>query len=512
MLRKIILAIISSLLVILAFPKFNLDFLVWVSFVPLFFALENTNIKQRFLIGYVFGVFMFFGLLYWLFNVSMLGAIVLIFFLAIYPAIGCLYKIRDSAIIVFIIPSMWVISEFLRAHIFSGFPWTLLGHCLYKNIVVIQIADITGVYGLSFIVIMINIVFFSILRSFRNKRYHVFVCVLFCMITLFYGFSFMQVKLEKEPVDIALIQGNIAQEKKWDAQNYEVEILEQYMSLSELAVKKGSDLIIWPETSVPGLYSEDASIKYIIDQFIKRMKKDFLIGSVRYNEGNYYNSAYFVSSNAQIEQIYDKMHLVPFGEYIPFENKLPWIRSAIDKPVGDMLPGKEYKIFYFTGRAERKTSEGLIREIRFLKFGVLICFEDIFPDISRGAVKLGAEFLVNMTNDAWFGDTNAAYEHVQSSVFRAVENRVSVVRSANTGISCFIDPRGKITDILKVKGKETFVEGICQGEIYKPIRQSFYTKFGDVFVWFCLIMCVGLIILDKKQIQVDSGILKKYNF
>lgn len=484
---------------ILAFPKFNLEFLVWVSFVPLFFALENTSIKQRFFVGYVFGLVMFAGLLYWLVHVSVLGAVVLICFLAIFPAIGLLYKISDTSIIVFVFPSVWVISEFLRSHIFTGFPWALLGHCLYKNIAVIQIADITGAYGLSFIIVMINLVFYSILRYFQNKRHHVFVCVLFCMITLFYGFSFMQVKLEKEPMDIALIQGNIAQEKKWDPQKYEVEILEQYMRLSEIAAKNGADLIIWPETSFPGLYNDDTSITYRIDEFIKRMGKDFLIGSVSYSEGNYYNSAYFISSEAQIQEIYSKMHLVPFGEYIPFEDKLPWIRSSIDKPVGDMLPGQEYKIFSFVAKNDIETSEGLIRERRFLKFGVLICFEDIFPDISRLAVNKGADFLVNITNDAWFSDTNAAYEHVQSSVFRAVENRVSVVRSANTGISCFIDPRGEITDILKVKGKETFVDGISKARIYKPMRKSFYTKFGDVFVWLCVFMSLGLIILDKRQ-------------
>ena len=203
-----------------------------------------------------------------------------------------------------------------------------------------------------------------------------------------------------------------------------------------------------------------------------------------------------------------KFILVPFGEYVPFERYFPSFREHIDKPIGSFAKGKEYDIFNMKNPAEKKflTNE-IINETNFFKFGVLICFEDIFSDISRKFVNEGAQFLITITNDAWFGKTSAAYQHMISSVFRAVENKVSVIRCANTGVSCSINAFGEITEILGKEDQTLFIRESNVLSIVVPSykRKTIYTKYGDCFVLFCLIFFIVFLIVDKKtQARLDD--------
>jgi len=192
------------------------------------------------------------------------------------------------------------------------------------------------------------------------------------------------------------------------------------------------------------------------------------------------------------------MHLVPFGEYIPFEKSLSFLREYIDKPIGNFERGEEYFLFPIRSTTSDVSGSGVrTRQTRFYEFGVLICFEDIFPYITREFVKNGADFIINITNDAWFGKTAASRQHLQASVFRAIENRCPIIRAANTGISCFISAKGKVYSVVRKGDKETFISGSKTDgiEIY-PVR-SYYTVYGDIFVFFCIFMMFVIFLMDK---------------
>ncbi len=296
------------------------------------------------------------------------------------------------------------------------------------------------------------------------------------------------------PVKISVIQGNIARNLEWLAVSQE-DIVHRYRLLSLLALKEKPDLIVWPEAALPGILEEAGNLE-IVKELSRQSGVPFLFGSVT-NQGDfYYNSALLFSGKGEEVGRYDKLHLVPFGEYIPLRNLLPFLQAIV--PIGDESPGSEYTVFNIN------SAENIKRGFH-PKFSVLICFEDVFPELSRQFRKKGAQFLINITNDSWFKDTFAPYQHFQASVFRAVENRVYVLRSANTGISGFIGPEGKIISLLKDdSGKETFVDGYKTEKIYVGQEsQSFYTRFGDLAIMslcalITLITLVTLLTLKRR--------------
>jgi apolipoprotein N-acyltransferase len=236
-------------------------------------------------------------------------------------------------------------------------------------------------------------------------------------------------------------------------------------------------LIIWPEAASPGLFGQDDDIFERFYALTKKIKIPILLGAVTRSKDIFFNSALLIGSDGRIAGRYDKLHLVPFGEYIPLKKFLPFLETVV--PIGDINAGKEYTIFQI------RNPKSQIRN----KFAVLICFEDLFPELSREFVKRGAGFLVNITNDAWYKSSTAPYQHLQASVLRAVENRVTLARAANTGISGFISPHGKIISLVRDKYRRNiFIDGF-DTEYVSPGKGelSFYTRFGDIFIACCLI-------------------------
>jgi apolipoprotein N-acyltransferase len=272
--------------------------------------------------------------------------------------------------------------------------------------------------------------------------------------------------IQNPPLKIGLVQGNIDQSVKWD-ESFQKETLQIYERLSFKVAEQKPDLIIWPETATPFFFQDATEYRSLILDIPKKTHAFLLFGTPSYKtlkgKVNHYNSAYLASPSGELVGKYDKIHLVPFGEYIPMQDLLFFIGS-LGEGIGDFKSGKE--IFNFA--------------LPHGKFGVLICFEIIFPDLSRRFVKKGANFLVTLTNDAWFGRTSAPYQHFSMAAFRAVENRVFVARAANTGITGFIDPRGKI-----LKEGEIFTEEAMSETVRLSSRKTFYTLFGDVFAWVC---------------------------
>ena len=254
-------------------------------------------------------------------------------------------------------------------------------------------------------------------------------------------------------------------------------ILDKFTRLTKQAAKAKPDLIVWPEASSPEVLGEQGAIFKEIFALAKDIRTPVLIGAVVKEGQGYFNSALLIDARGKISGRYDKLHLVPFGEYIPLKRFLPFLEAVV--PIGDIAAGREYTIFTLPATYYPLPA----------KFSVLICFEDLFPELSRQFVKTGVQFLVNITNDAWYKKTAAASQHLQASVFRAVENRVFLVRSANTGVSGFISPAGKIiSKVADLSGVDIFIDGVdTQGLVLKKRPHTIYTRYGDFLVIVCVL-------------------------
>jgi apolipoprotein N-acyltransferase len=515
-----ILILISSILLSLSFSSFNLSYLAWIGLAPLFFALKDKSPKQSFILSYICGSLFFLFSMYWLIHVTVFGWLVLSSYQALYFGIfGLAFVIaseqqrarqsKEKTIyyipytIYFFIPSVWCLLEYTRANLFGGIGWNILAYSQYEQLPVIQMADITGSYGVSFLIVIVNLAVFSVIYAIRHKTrlakpiFGLTFVLLIVAAVLLHG-NHRIGKLYSEQADkeikIALIQGNIAQAHKWDSAQKD-HILDKYKSLTRRAAREKPDIIIWPETSIPGYLNKDARLMPFMERVSKEAGIPILAGAPMagiddHNRDVELNSAVLFSKKGYIIQRYNKLHLVMFGEFIPFERYFPAIRHFF--PItGNFIPGDEYTLF----------------TIRGLDFSSLICFEDIFPGIVRDFTKKGADFLVNITNDAWFGKSAAPYQHAANSVFRAVENRRPLVRSANTGLTCFIDRVGKLSSLRgsppvaddrgNHKAKSLFVEGYLTDtiSIYSNQKLSFYTKYGDIFILFCLLI-TGCFMID----------------
>jgi apolipoprotein N-acyltransferase len=492
--KDLFLCFLSALLLILSFPGFNVGILAWFAFIPLLFALESRSKKKAFLLSYFTGLVFWAGTVYWLVHVTLLGTIILVMYLALFFGVfGLIFSTinyEHRTMNCFLIPSIWVLLEYIRSHLLTGFPWALLGYSQHLNLPVIQIADITGVWGVSFLVMMVNGFIYSLIAyrpSLINaKKKYLLLPILCLTLILGYGYYKLHRTMNYELrtfLRICVVQGNIPQELKWRPQARDF-ILEKYTRLTEEAVKAEPDLIIWPEAANPDVAGEDGDAILEIASLAKKIKTPLLLGCVIERGEQYFNSALLIDAAGKRTLRYDKLHLVPFGEYIPLRKTLPFLETIA--PIGDITPGEAYTIFEIPNKSQIPNPK------KISKFSVLICFEDLFPELSREFVRRGADFLVNITNDAWYKKTAAADQHFQASVFRAVENRVFLVRSANTGVSGFISPQGRVISVVRdTTGQDIFVEGFDTQEIAgKDSLFTFYTLLGDLFIWILLIFVV----------------------
>lgn len=486
--RLILLPLLSAFLLTLAFPIFNFALLAWIALIPLLIAVRGERPWQAFLTGYMTGLLFFGATVYWVSYVAIIGAVALVLYLALY--FGLFAVGVDLLLMQFpkpriryavFVSSLWVGLEYLRSHLFSGFGWALLGYTQWENLPFIQFADITGVYGVSFLVVFTNVVIASKIKKkikgFRPDPKYLSLLIIMLIVTSMYGFFRMDQKYKGRTIKISVVQANISQTQKWD-EKYVEDILKRHTALTKEAAKDNPNLIIWPETSVPGFLEKDQALFNKISNLAKELNTYLLVGTPTETEeeGPYYNSAVLFSNEGKVVTRYDKLHLVPFGEYVPFGNGIfSFVKKRYDMGE-DYSAGKEYTIFEVPVAKDAKA-----------KFGVLICFEDIFPQLVSDFAKKGADFMVNITNDAWFMKTGAPYQHAQASVFRAIENRINVVRSANTGYSCFIDPKGKVINSVKdAKGEKIFVSGYATANIVPVAGKTFYARYGDLFAWACI--------------------------
>lgn len=480
-------AIMLGFLFSLTFPPYPLEWLAWFSLAPLFKLLENKGGRTAFSLGLTWGIAHFVGLIYWIvvavghygkmsLVISVAPMTLLALYLALYPAIFCgiVVLIKDRALAAMWIPCLWVALEYGRAKLLTGFPWCLIGYSQYNHPWLIQAADLFGVYGLSFVITLTNwYLYDAFLSGGKRSRIHLFLVTAFTFLCLsallWYGHRQLHgaeasAGSEGTRLRVAIVQPSIDQSIKWDPK-FQNKTMELYETLTRSAAESSPDLVVWPETATPFFFQANVTMAKRIVALSRELRCAILFGSPAYEETSsgtaYFNRAYLITPDQTKAQYYDKVHLVPFGEYVPLRKFLFFMEK--------LVPG--------AGNFRAGSS---IRPLRLkdLSFGVLICFEAIFPDISRVEKTQGAAFFVNLTNDAWFGDTSAPYQHLAMSVFRAVENRVPLLRAANTGFSAIIDPYGRIK-----QKSGLFTKQILAGYVRLPEKRTFtfYTIHGDLF-------------------------------
>ncbi|RLC05448.1 MAG: apolipoprotein N-acyltransferase [Deltaproteobacteria bacterium] len=489
-------ALISGLLLTLSFPETGLFYLAFFALVPFFVSIRPLTSKESFYYGFIAGFFHFSTLIYWIVpTVHVYGGLHLVlaistlilfcFYLALYAAIFAFFlKMIDpkSWVAPLLVSCLWVSLEYIRTYAFTGFSWGALGYSQYENLFLIQIADFSGVYGVSFLIILVNYLLASIWTSFKNRQQKkTLIPVVYTLILVagagFYGNKKIitidsQIETAQKTA-ITVVQGNIKQNLKW-SEDFKAKTIRKYIRLSH-AESKTADLVIWPETALPFYYGLDKPLSDRVDQYIRSAKTNFLIGSPAFssdeNKVKFYNRAYMLNQFSIVTGTYDKTHLVPFGEYVPLGNYLTFLGKLTAQAGNFSMGDKTFIPLKFNDHNLKVTH----------KTGVLICFEILFPSIASKFVKNGADILTTITNDAWFGHTSAAMQHFSIAVFRAVENRRAIARAANTGISGFIDPKGEILDTTPL-----FTDMAITRQLPALKQISFYTRYGDVFAISCL--------------------------
>ena len=536
-------AICSGFLYAACFPPFNLTWFCWIALTPLIAAIWFSGAESRhpwlrnLLLGYVAGLTFFWIVFSWLTTVTILGWFVLEFYMAIYVAIWAwfcglvrprpkinragsskweqmLSQARTSVTpppspwtrstnnlrLALLLAAAWTTLEWLRGWVFSGFGWNGLGVALHDNWPLIQIAELTGVAGLSFLIAFVNVIILTtayrlvVEARTRVMRPHFdFTFTMAAIVgVLVFGFRATQVSPAAKTLRVTAVQSNVPQNQKFDPQ-FTRRIFDQFRRLSEIALRSNPppELLVWPESSMPGpVLVDQESYKFVMD-LAADADADFLLGTIDEDGGDVYNAAILLSEGGERVQIYRKVHLVPFGEFVPGRHTVPLLARIVgDQVPGDFKAGKEHTVFTLTNGD--------------VQVAPLICFEDTIGELARQFVvptetSPGANLLVDVTNDGWFQHSAGSPQHLANAIFRCIETRRPMLRAANTGVTCFINQFGRVTQELRDETGSTFTEGVLSGDIKVPSEHelTFYARHGELFAKVCGVITLIAIVLTS---------------
>lgn len=477
------LPLLSGLLLILCQPPVSLFPLAFVALVPLLLDIYGKSPWRSFLSGFVAGIVAFTGLVYWVVismntygglspALSLLVLALLVLYLALYVGFfaWAVSFLQSGGLEAYLTaPLVWVILEYVRGFLLSGFPWSFLAHSQHNFLAFIQIASVTGSYFLSFLLVAVSgIAAFAIRKKALPWPFLALTTLLF-VVSIAFGINRLQIP-EHGDLTGAIVQGNMPQDVKWDA-DFKAYTIRTYRDLS-MRYGQETSLIVWPETAMPFVFDHDP-LKEAVKEIPVALSSSLLFGAIsRDSSHRYYNSATALGSDGRTLGTYSKVHLVPFGEFTPLRQYFPFLAN-ISVQIGDFFSGESHKPI--------RTDKGSV--------GILICFEGVFPAITNETVRQGANVLVNMTNDAWFGRSSAAYQHLGFYVFRAVETDRWILRSANTGISAIIDPQGRIRSRTGL-----FEKAVLKGQFAMKQSQTFYVRHGDYFVLLVALVLLSLVL------------------
>ena len=476
------------MLLALSFPKFGHPAVAFVALVPLLIALSGWNARDHvlrgvgarrgFTLGLIAGFVHFAGTVYWTgATVSTFGGLpvavavivagLLAAYMALYVALTCAIGgplIRHygwRGLLLF--PFAWVAAEYLRGIVLGGFPWIPLGNTMVTLLPIAQLASVLGVFGLSLFVAALNAGFAIAAMSAGRSRVIAAAATLgsIALISVWGGVRLSGNELTSgAPIKIGLIQGNIAQTDKWNPARAGM-ILERYLQLTRQASDNGAQFIMWPESSTPFYFEEDPTGN-VVRNLVRNMGKPLLLGSDEFEEDvqppRHYNAAFMLDTHGATAAVYRKIHLVPFGEYVPLQRLLFFVGPLVEA-VSAFSPGTRVTMLPVEGHM----------------VSTAICYEVTYPALAREAVRLGSEMLTTVTNDAWYGDSSAAFQHFEMAAMRAIEQGRYLARAANTGISGIIDPYGRILvrtnlfETVAVVGEARFVQA-----------RTIYSRIGDI--------------------------------
>jgi apolipoprotein N-acyltransferase len=516
-----LLPIATGALLAFALPPFNIGELGWLSLVPLLFALEDCRLEEAFRRGYIAGL-VFFGMtLWWVYHVTLPGTVGLVAFLALYFGVGALVIVMANSLmphsansenqfgagaairnilVAAVVSAGWVTLEWLRGKlVFGGFPWNFIGVTQWQAGPLIQFASVTGVYGVSALVCFVNVVLYFTIRRFvlqmrtREQRWRLswefYVAMSLICLAFWQGLPqvFQHDEAKQRIVRLALVQGDIPQTLKFELEQKPM-ILERYRTLTEVVIAARPEMIVWPETATPDALRFDRESFELVTNLAVKSGAYLFTGTIDMtpysSPAEAFNGAILVRPDGSLGEIYHKIHLVPFGEYVPLRKIFPFMKwlTPID---GSFERGRDFTVFHAGD----------------LRFGAVICFEDTVPDLYRHFVQRDVDFMVNVTNDAWFKTSPAAAMHLANAVFRAVESHRPLVRASNNGMTCIVNEHGFIRARCAPFGK-----GSLHFDLPLPNdrSQTFYTRHGDVFVGGCaavFVVAIGLAAFCRNRLQ-----------
>ena len=509
------LATLSGVLLALSFPKFGHPAFAWVALTPLVVALSGATLRRAFLLGLTSGIIYFTGTLYWITRVmavygglqtwvAVLINAALIAYLALFPALFALctrqITMRYGQAALTAAPVVWVASELGRTYLFSGFPWVLLGYSQATVLPIAQLASVFGVFGVSMLVAAVSTTFAMAVggpaevllsrapRPAKTGRYVRYapaaVAMAVVLVVAVWGgrrAAASELIRNGEPLRVGIIQGNVDQAEKWDVSRAS-SIFQDHVRMTRQAIGEGAEVVIWPESSTPFLFEEDLPDASKIRTLAEQAHVGILLGSDQIERGRpdkFYNSAFLVRSDGTTAGVYRKMHLVPFGEYVPLQ-RLLFFAAPLTEQVGTFSPGITATILPLDGH----------------KVSVAICYEVIYPELVRQFVEGGSELLTTITNDAWFGDTSAPVQHFQQASMRAIENGRYLVRAANTGISGIVDPYGRVVEQTAV-----FQPAVLVGEARYLRESTFYARHGDILAYASAVATAVFVVVARRRVK-----------
>ncbi len=457
----------------------------------------RAPVRQSFFLGLLAGVVYFWGTLYWLIEtmttfgglawpVAFIAAFLLVAYLSLFPAVFAMVLARChrafGASALALAAPIWVTTELGRQYVWDGFPWALLGYSQVTVLPVAQSASLVGVYGLSALLAFTaaGAAALVVLPGVARAAYPA-AAALTVLASILWGNARLgrsELLQAGTPVRVALIQGNIAQEDKWNPALRDA-ITDKYIAMTRSALDAGARFILWPESSTPFYFEQDLLRGGDIRRLASSAGATLLIGSDQVEplqavagqkpEARYYNAAFLVKPDGQVGAVYRKMHLVPFGEYVPLKDLLFFVGPIVEA-VSAFTPGSDPVLLPVNGHM----------------VSTAICYEVIFPNLIRQFVNGGSELLTTITNDAWYGRSSAAYQHWEQSSMRAIEQGRYLARAANTGISGFVDPYGRA-----IEKTDLFHEAIVIGDLRFITDRTVYSRIGDLVAWLSLTVTVA---------------------
>lgn len=462
--------------------------MAFVALVPLWAALTGwrgrpnhlpgQSFSRGFILGLLTGAVHYAGTVYWTgatvrtfgglpWPVAIVTALLLVFYMSLYTGLAAGLTGRLVRAYGWVgLPlgaAVWVSAEYLRGWLFGGFPWIPLGNAMVTLLPIAQLASAGGVYALSLFVALVNAGFAIVIVSGpRRQRLALAVTALLIATTALWGGLRLSANALVEggtPVTVGLVQANIAQADKWNGAKAG-EIVQRYVEMTRTAVAKGAAFVLWPESATPFYFDEEPVGQALVRNLVESTGVPLLFGTDEIERGarnQYYNSAFMLDTGGATAAVYRKMHLVPFGEYVPFKDLLFFVRPLVEA-VSDFSPGRYVTMLPVNGHMA----------------STAICYEVTYPSLIREGVRQGSELLTTITNDAWYGESSAPFQHFEMATMRAIEQGRYLVRAANTGISGIVDPYGRV--LARTRLGETTV---VVGEARFVQARTLYATMGD---------------------------------